>query len=73
MNDITNERDRVGPVQIQQILADIAWLKDCVRAQKIAPSQTVRPYEQSFGTTLEASAPAPAPAPADPSGDARWS
>lgn len=58
MIDVPNPRDQVGPAQLQQIQLDITWLKDMVRSQHIMPSPTVRPNQQSTGTTLEASAPA---------------
>jgi hypothetical protein len=58
MIDTPNMREPVGPAQIQQILADIEWLKDMVRSQRPMPSPTVRPNVTASGTTWEASAPA---------------
>jgi hypothetical protein len=70
MIDLPETRDMIGPAQIQQILRDIEWLKDCVRSQKLMDSPTVRVNEQSHGTFLEAS---PAAAPAPTADEPRWS
>lgn len=56
MIDVPQPRDIVGPAQLQQIQRDLESVKDCVRAQRIMPSPTVRPSETSSGTFLEASA-----------------
>lgn len=54
MIDTPNSREMIGPVQIQQILRDIEWLKDLARAHTPRPTPTVYPNVTSMGTYYEA-------------------
>ena len=63
---LPENREMVGPVQIQQLLQDLAQLKEEVRSLRIGNSPTVQAEVTSYGTTLTVQAAPPASAEGTP-------
>ena len=59
MIDIPSSREMPGPSQIQQLLADMEWVKDYLRSLTPVETPTVHPDRQSTGTAYHAVPPTP--------------